>query len=117
MVVYKRIRKSCLMFEFCLRNQKKKQRILFSGFGFVSLFTNFIFAHTHTHTHTLEEKKNNQHSNFCQPIIFYFQQLFIDQQQQQQPLTYHIHLINQLIYIFHKPNLHSSTFIFIDKHT
>lgn len=53
MVVYKRIRKSCLMFEFCLRNQKKKkQRILFSGFGFVSLFTNFIFAHTHTHTYT-----------------------------------------------------------------
>lgn len=52
MVVYKRIRKSCLMFEFCLRNQKKKkQRILFSGFGFVSLFTNFIFAHTHTHIH------------------------------------------------------------------
>ena len=40
------------MFEFCLRNQKKKkQRILFSGFGFVSLFTNFIL-HTHTHTYT-----------------------------------------------------------------
>ena len=48
-----RIRKSCLMFEFCLRNQKKKkQRILFSGFGFVSLFTILFCTHTHTYTHT-----------------------------------------------------------------
>ena len=51
--VQKDKKKSCLMFEFCLRNQKKKkQRILFSGFGFVSLFTILFCTHTHTYTHT-----------------------------------------------------------------